>query len=81
MDQSNLIIETVKPCEDADRAFILRIYEAEGSRTVGKLNLGVEAVRVSETNMLEEVQKELGASAVTELTFRPFEIKTIRVEY
>ncbi|MBQ8897075.1 MAG: alpha-mannosidase [Clostridia bacterium] len=81
MDKSNLVIETVKPCEDADRAFILRIYEAEGARTVGKLNLGIDVKRVSEANMLEEVTTELGASAQTELTFRPFEIKTVRVEY
>ncbi len=81
MDKANLVIETVKPCEDADRAFILRIYEAEGARTVGKLNLGLTPVKVSEANMLEEVQTELGASAETSLTFRPFEIKTIRVEY
>lgn len=30
----NVIIETVKPCEDGERAFILRIYEARTSEAV-----------------------------------------------
>jgi alpha-mannosidase len=81
MDMDNLVIETVKPCEDADRAFILRIYEAEGARTMGSLKLGFAPKAIYETNMLEEVLSDLGASSETELTFRPFEIKTLRVEY
>ncbi|MDD6263013.1 MAG: glycoside hydrolase family 38 C-terminal domain-containing protein [Clostridiales bacterium] len=81
MSDANLIIETVKPCEDSDRAFILRIYEAEGARTAGTLRLGFSPRRVTETNMLEEPKNELGSGAETRLTFRPFEIKTVRVEY
>lgn len=78
---SNVVIETIKPCEDAERAFILRLYEAEGGRTRTMLNLHFTPKAVWETNMLEENQTELGASAEIPLTLRPFEIKTLRIAY
>ncbi|MBR6739446.1 MAG: alpha-mannosidase [Clostridia bacterium] len=79
--KSNVVVETVKACEDAENAFIIRAYEAEGGRTTAKLSLGFTPKAVCLTNMLEEVQQELNASADIELTFRPFEIKTIKVVY
>ncbi len=77
VDKANIIIESVKPCEDCEKAFILRAYEAEGAYTHAKFNFfdGVKSVEI--TNMLEEVQ----SSADSTLTFRPFEIKTLKVSY
>ena len=79
----NIIIETVKPCEDAERAFILRLYEAEGTYTRTSLSLGVRAKEAEITNMLEEPLErlELSDRSSAELVFRPFEIKTIRIRY
>ena len=77
----NCIIETVKPCEDAEKAFIVRIYEAEGSYTKTELFLFSGALSVSETNMLEETQAVFENTDKLSLTFRPFEIKTLKVTY
>ena len=38
-DKPNLVIETLKACEDSENAFIARVYEAEGGFTHGKLSL------------------------------------------
>ena len=77
----NVVIETLKPCEDGGRAFIARVYEAEGAYTHGELQLGFEPSAVYETNMLEEPQQELTAASSLRLTFRPFEIKTLKICY
>ncbi|WP_438351068.1 alpha-mannosidase [Paenibacillus sp. FA6] len=81
IDADNIIIETVKPCEDAERAFILRLYEAEGTYTRTQLSLGYGARAQCLTNMLEEEVEELSGTDEAELVFRPFEIKTVKVTY
>ncbi len=80
-EPGNIIIETVKPCEDNQKAFILRLYEAEGSFTHSTLKLGIQPKSVELTNMLEEAIEELPCKNEIQLTFRPFEIKTIKVGY
>ena len=74
----DVIIETVKPCEDKQNAYILRLYEATGGYTKAALTFGHDVKGLKLTNMLED-EKEVLDNA--ELTFRPFEIKTIKVEY
>ncbi len=76
-DVDNIIVEAIKPCEDTQNAFIVRIYEAEGTRTNTILNFPY-AVKCETTNMLEETIDVLEDMNVT---FRPFEIKTIKVYY
>ena len=76
----NVIIETVKPCEDAQNACIVRLYEAEGTYASCKLVPGFAVTKAEETNMLEEPKAELNANDIA-LTFRPFEIKTIKLSY
>lgn len=77
----NVIIETVKPCEDAERAFILRLYEAEGTYTRTKLSLGGNAKAQELTNMLEETLEPLSGTSETDLVFQPFEIKSVKITY
>ncbi|MBN1777666.1 MAG: alpha-mannosidase, partial [Clostridiales bacterium] len=77
-DRPNILIETVKPCEDAQCAYILRLYEAMGDYTTTKLSFSHGVTGVKECNMLEEEQSEADAAS---LTFRPFEIKTLKVSY
>lgn len=77
INKANLIIETIKPCEDAQRAFIARIYEAEGTQTSGTLQLGFECKKMELCDMMEESQSVCN----TELTFRPFEIKTLKFSF
>ena len=81
IDQENVICESVKPCEDSQKAYILRLYEAEGTGTHVILHIQHPVKKIEETNMLEEPQRELGDDCNAALTFHPFEIKTIKVYY
>jgi len=86
VDAPNVIAETVKPCEDADFAYILRLYEAAGAYTHATLSFSHSLRGVTLTNMLEESQCELPLAqdetgVCVRMTFRPFEIKTLRVAY
>jgi alpha-mannosidase len=76
-----VLIEAVKPCEDAARAYILRVYESTGAYTNASLSFGHPVKSLALTNMLEEEQEALPAGDTASLTFRPFEIKTLRVGY
>ncbi len=78
---ANVMIETIKPCEDGGRAFIVRVYEAEGTYTHADLKLGFAASGIEATNMLEETQEVLPVGESLRLTFRPFEIKTLKFSY
>lgn len=81
IDADNIFVEAVKPCEDAQRAFIVRMYEAEGTFTNAKVSFFGGAKSVKITNMLEEEQGEVESIAPAKLQFRPFEIKTLKVTY
>lgn len=77
----NVIVETVKPAEDTGRSYVLRLYEAEGTQTIADLSFGLPVTGIEETNMLEETKEVLGAEQEITLTFKPFEIKTLKVSY
>ena len=78
---SNIIIETVKPLEEQEKAFILRMYEAEGTYTNTTLVLPDWVKGISLTNMLEETEEIFPLSQETELSFNAFEIKTLKINY
>lgn len=81
VDAPNVIVETIKPCEDNQKAFIIRIYEAEGTFTNAQLSLGLCPTKIETTNMLEEVKETLDCTETINLDFKPFEIKTIKISY
>ena len=78
-DRPEVIIETVKPCEDAQKAYILRLYEATGGYQRTKLSFGHPVKAVWECNMLEEELREIAADE--EIVFEPFRIRTVKVVY
>jgi alpha-mannosidase len=80
-EADNILVETVKPCEDEDRAFIVRLYDAEGTYTNTPVRFFSGAKSVSLCNMLEEPQETIEDLASASLCFHPFEIKTLRVTY
>lgn len=80
VDADNVIIETVKPCEDGGRAYILRLYEAEGGSARAKLTFANTPRAVTRCNMLEEAIESLDPENA-EVAFSPFHIETIKVEY
>jgi hypothetical protein len=81
VDAPGIIVETVKPCEDTGHAYILRLYESTGAYVNTTLSFGHTVKSLALTNMLEEEQEVVKAGKTVALTFRPFEIKTLRVVY
>lgn len=81
IEADNCIIEAIKPCEDAEKAFIARIYEAEGAYTKTSIALFAGAKKLALTNMLEEEIEVFGNTETLDITFRPFEIKTFKIYY
>lgn len=77
----NIIVESIKPCEDSERAFIARLYECEGGYVNSKVSFFDGAKCAQITNMLEEPTGEEIDVNFCSLTFKPFEIKTIKIEY
>jgi alpha-mannosidase len=83
LDAPALIAEAVKPCEDTQRAYIVRLYECEGSTALTTLDIP-GAREITETNLLEEPEGETAGSVRQNrisLRFGPFEIKTVKVAY
>lgn len=81
VNKANIIVESVKPCEDEDRAFILRLYECEGTRTNCEIKFPDFVRSYSVTNMLEEEIEERVSTKILRKQFRPFEILTLKVNY
>jgi len=77
IDNPGVVVEAVKGAEDGN-GFVLRLYEAEGNRSTARLRFNMP-ITVQQTNILEEKPKPVRTSNNTcKLTFRPFEIKTLR---
>ncbi len=81
VDKPGIIVESVKPCEDEDRAYIVRLYEAEGTRTNCNIKLWDGVKGYTFTNMLEEPVCEFSEGNTVQKQFRPFEIVTIKAHY
>ncbi len=76
----NIIAEAVKPAEDDSDAFVLRLYECEGSKAVTDVSFAAPVQKAEGTNLLEDVREALPLDGNTlHLSFRPFEIKTIKL--
>ncbi|MHA6481355.1 alpha-mannosidase [Paenibacillus sp. strain BS8-2] len=77
----NILIDTIKPAEDGSGC-VIRLYEAYGRTTNTQLQLFDSVNRVYRTNMREEQAVELIADQnQLALTFRPFEVMTLKVLY
>ncbi len=81
VDQGSVIVETVKLAEDGSGDWIVRLYESKGASAACELCAGLPVAAVHETDMLEKNMEELpheGGDVV--LQFRPFEVKTVRLQ-
>ena len=79
LSHANIVLETVKPAHDGTGDVIVRLYEAKRSGTRCELRTALPASHVAETDMLEAGgRKRPVRDGVITLTFRPFEIKTLR---
>jgi alpha-mannosidase len=78
---SGVKIETVKPAEDG-KGVILRLYETFGGNAAVTLQTNTPWATLLETDLLEkplDLQRPAGNSV--ELAFKPFEIRTFRLQY
>ncbi len=78
---SNVVLSALKPAEDG-KGLVLRLYEAHGSETEATITMDRNVKSAWESDMVEW-ERVGGVSAdgnVLRLRFRPFEIKTVRVE-
>lgn len=79
LDRENIILDTMKPAEDGSGDVILRLYEAKKAAVQAKLQCNFSFGKAYLCDMLENREKELPVdNGKIELSFRAFEIKTIR---
>lgn len=82
VDAANVVIEAVKPAEDGGGDVVVRLYEAMQKATRCTLSTALPVAKATLTDMLEETAAETLACEEGEipLTFRPFEIQTLRLK-
>ncbi|MDP4153662.1 MAG: glycoside hydrolase family 38 C-terminal domain-containing protein [Bacillota bacterium] len=84
VSEENIVIETFKAAEDGSEDYIMRMYESAGTRTDAKLEIKLPCGKAYSCDMLENIEKEIPVSKRDEivqipLSFKPFEIKTIKL--
>ena len=81
-DSANLTIETVKQAEVGSDV-IVRVYEHANRRSTARVQFGLPVHSVVETDLMErETGPRLDVSDNgVDLTFRPFEIKTLKMSF
>ncbi len=77
ISDSHIILDCVKLAEDSD-GLVLRFYESSGSARTCTFRTTLPSTACTETNMLEELQRDLTITDGTvKFTFRAFEVKTL----
>ena len=76
----NVVVETIKPCEDAQNAMIVRLYECEGTHTTPvALHPGFAVTAAHQCDMAENEQFPIDLAHLA--PFKPFEVRTVKIEY
>lgn len=82
VDHPHVMIEAVKKAEDSGDV-VIRLYESAGGAATARLAFGLPCLEVLETNLMEEdagfAPLALEGNGIS-LSFRPFEIKTVRLK-
>ena len=80
VDAPSVVIDTVKPAEDAGGDIVVRLYESKGAAARAALTVALPATSASVCDMLENrlADAPLADGAIA-LDFRPFEVKTLRL--
>ncbi len=81
IDKGPVLIETVKKAEKED-GYIIRLYESAGTSPKTTLHFLRKAKHISVCNMVEEQAHPVATEVdALSLQFRPFEVKTFKVEF
>lgn len=79
-DAPNIVLETLKAAEDGSGDLVLRLYESKRAATMCRLHVDLPFRSAEETDMLERSRRRLPSrGGQIRLSFRPFEIKTLRL--
>lgn len=80
LEAQNVIIETIKPAEDGSKDIIVRLYEAKRMSTRCTLTTTLPVKAATQTDLVENFVSNLPCKeGKIDLSFRPFEIKTVRL--
>lgn len=80
-DSGSVVVEAVKKAEDSDD-IIVRLYECNGSDVSVKIRLGFTPESVFLTDLMEQNIREVTLKDnIVEISFKPFEIITLRLKY
>ena len=81
IDAENVICEAIKPAESMENAYVVRLYECEGTKTKANITLSRPGKEILSCNMIEDIDGKLEiADDTLSFTFRPFEVKTFIVK-
>ncbi len=80
LEPGNLIMTTLKKCEDDD-SLVLRFYEAEGRFTRARVRLAPPIRKAWQTNLIEEEPEPVAITSqgALELEIKPWEIVTLKL--
>ncbi len=76
--ESNIIVETVKPGDTARNTLLVRAYEAMGQKTAAHIRAAEKIQKIQETDMLEENPRPVDIREP--VVFGPFEVKTFLLQ-
>ncbi|GAA5001526.1 alpha-mannosidase [Actinopolymorpha pittospori] len=82
VDNSDVVVESVKLADDRSGDVIVRLYEAFGGRAVAALSASFPLAGVDECDLLENPERQLDLTSdgsAVELSLRPFQIRTLRL--
>jgi alpha-mannosidase len=84
VDNPAVVTEAVKLADDESGDVIVRLYESRGGRASARLTAGFTVAAARLTDLLERPLTEdgpvpAGDDGAVELSFRPFEIRTLRL--
>ncbi|MDN5726012.1 MAG: glycosyl hydrolase-related protein, partial [Propionibacteriales bacterium] len=94
VDNDDIVVSAVKQADDESGDIVVRLYQATGARSRGRLDLGFSAKEVRATDLLERPIGGRGANASSltegpsvalrhggvDLELRPFQMITLRFE-
>lgn len=82
VDGKGVIAEAVKRSEDEESELIVRFYEAWDRRVDAEITFNFDVGEIYETNLIEDKKERLDVDQnEIELSFNPYEIKTLSVEF
>jgi len=79
VDSDNIVISAFKKAQD-EQAVVVRLYEAAGKKTTARLRTSFPIKSARMTNLIETADSKLASQENSvKMSFRPFEIRTVKL--